>query len=138
MKKLIKIKTATYRILLRIFGLMGLCFIIEACYGVPETDYASIDVSGTVRNAADSSAVEGMEVRCIVSEYDTLTDTTNAAGEYYFSQLWAMQGDILDIQLRDVDTTQHGNFNETDTIIPISGRDITTKQRELNFFVKED
>jgi translation initiation factor IF-1 len=137
MKKIIKIKSATYRILLRIFGLMGLCFLIEACYGAPETDYASIDVSGTVRNAADSSGVEGMEVRCIVSEYDTIKDTTNAEGKYLFNNIWAMQGDMLDIQLRDVDTTQHGNFNETDTIIPISSRDISTKQRELNFLVKE-
>jgi len=48
-----------------------------------------------------------------------------------------MQEDMLDIQLRDVDTTQHGNFEETDTIIPISSRDISTQQRELNFFVKE-
>jgi translation initiation factor IF-1 len=137
MKSILRIKSTTYRILLRIFGLMGLCFLIEACYGSPETDYASIDVSGTVRNSADSSAVEGMEVRCIVSEYDSIKDTTNAEGKYYFSRVWVMQGDMLDIQLSDIDTTHHGAFQETDTLIPVSSRDISSKQRELNFLVKE-
>jgi len=54
-KNIIRIKSTTYRILLRILGLMGLCFLIEACYGSPESDYARLEVSGTVRNSADSS-----------------------------------------------------------------------------------
>ncbi len=137
MKKIIRIKSTTYRILLRIFGLMGLCFLIEACYGAPETDYASIDISGTVRNSLDSSAVEGMQVRCIVSAYDTITDTTDVEGKYSFPDVWLMQGEMLDIKVSDIDTSQHGAFQDKDTLLPISSRDISTKQRELNILVKE-
>lgn len=137
MKILLRIKNKTYRILLRIFGLMGLCFLIEACYGVPQNDYASLDVGGTVRNASNEQPIEGLEVQFINSSNDTFRDTSNSNGQYSFPDSWLMEGEVFHLEVNDIDSTNNGEFHKQDTAISVSGRDISANKREVDFNLQE-
>ncbi len=137
MKSILRIKSKTYRVLLRVFGLVGLCFLIEACYGAPQGDYASLDVTGTVRDNANNQSIEGMQVSIITGQGDTLLDTTNANGQYSFPNIWFMENETMGIIVEDVDSINNGEFHNNDTLLSISGRDISAKKREVDFKMKE-
>jgi len=137
MKNILRIQSKSYKILLRIFGLVGLCFLIEACYGSPQSDYTSLDVSGTVRNSANEQPIEGLEITYINNHQDTMKDTTDVNGQYSFPDRWLMKNDVMEIMVDDIDSTDNGEFYDSDTSLSVSSRDISTEKREVDFSMKE-
>jgi hypothetical protein len=74
---------------LKMLGVCGACFLIEACYGTPQADYANsplkdVDVSGTIKSR-DGSLAAGIPVLLTNGRYgDTLRTFTNEKGVYTF------------------------------------------------------
>ena len=80
--RVLNIYSATLGGLLRISGISALCFVIQACYGVPQSDFEQMkprDLS--MEGVVPSTEVQ--TVQCIVENTnDTLTAPANSDGSF--------------------------------------------------------
>jgi hypothetical protein len=73
---------------LKVLGVCSACFMIEACYGVPQTSYPDtpkdIDVSGTIKSEKGMD-LGNVPVLLTSGKYsDTLHTVTDEKGNYIF------------------------------------------------------
>jgi len=48
-----------------------------------------------------------------------------------------MENETMEILVEDIDSINNGEFHNNDTLLSVSGRDISAKKREVDFSMKE-
>jgi hypothetical protein len=77
---------------LKVLGVCGACFLIEACYGTPQSDYSDVkikdvDVTGSLRSA-EGTVLSNVPVLLTNGKFgDTINAVTDKNGAFVFRDI---------------------------------------------------
>jgi putative lipoprotein (rSAM/lipoprotein system) len=133
-----------YLRLLSILGFAGVGFI-SACnepyeepvvmYGAPDN---RVDFYGRVQSSDSSKNIPGIEVRMICDNgWDSSSVRTESDGSWHlYRSTW--EGENMTLKFVDTDSALNvGDFKEQSQDIIVSGRDISTREREINVLLEK-
>ena len=115
--------------LMKASALTTVMFIMQACYGVPNTEQCEFILSGHVTDKVTGQPLEGMdlEVRNRSALYGYVNAQTDSTG-YFELVHWGNCGQLSVFQIEVVDTD--GNYNTFDTLVE-SDSDLTSLSFKL-------
>ncbi len=114
----------------RLLGMAGV--ITAGCYQAAEPTYGvpgySVTLTGTIRSAADSTAIEGIRVRAFSQEVSQIVGEqafTGADGYYslFVEDYEFAYTDSIGLTADDVDGAANGEFLSADTVLALSTGD---------------
>ena len=116
---IIKIKSQLLRFFLSALGLSSVCFIFEACYGVPmnmnQIKLDEVAISGEVVDQNTNMGISDIQV-IIESTYDYKSFATDSSGSIDIS-LDLLNGEELRVRTFDNDGVQNGEYHDIDSVI---------------------
>lgn len=124
--KIAKVKSSVYRKVLGVFGAAGFLVTFQACYGTPQN---YVDVNGKISDKDTQEGISGLRVN-IISDTDSLTATTDSAGNFYTGII--SQNNKLQINIIDIDGEENGSYAELDTTIDYEDQLIDLKLSKSN------
>ncbi len=123
----------------RLLGMAGV--ITAGCYQAAEPTYGvpgySVTLTGTVRSAADSTAVEGIRVRAFSQEISQIVGEqafTGADGSYslFVEDYEFAYTDSIGLTADDVDGAENGEFYTSDTLLALPTGDDPELNVDIN------
>ncbi|MCF8296971.1 MAG: hypothetical protein K9J13_05430 [Saprospiraceae bacterium] len=130
--KFLKFKSNFYKNLLKIFGIGAVCFIFEACYGVPRDDFkTTMNFRGTVMSEDSLQTIPELEVKLTIDSLDEYTTQTSKIGNYELIDM-PRYGSEYKITITDNDSNLNGGYFETlDTVLTNVYGDVVVSEFKL-------
>ncbi len=116
---IIKIKSNLLQFFLSALGLSSVCFIFEACYGVPmnmsQIKLDEVAISGEVVDENTNLGITDIQV-ILESTYDYQSFVTDSTGSFDIT-LDLLNGEELRVRTFDNDGVQNGEYHDIDSFI---------------------
>lgn len=120
-------KSRILKLLLRSMGLCSACFLIEACYGSPQSEVPqkNITLKGNVQSNDSLKPIPGIKIKATELENNNIFfGVTDSIGNYTFGANYSGNGNFL-MQYIDEDGLSNGAFQNKDSNITISDQNAT-------------
>lgn len=138
-KIILVFKNFVFRNFLTVLGLSSVCFIFEACYGVPKGNFnkTKLVFTGQVLSSDSSHAIDQIKVTITETgngskKLVTRTDSTgfyNIGADNIYHAYYKISAD-------DTDGILNGEFKSQDTIFIVSDEDISRGYLPVNLKLK--
>jgi putative lipoprotein (rSAM/lipoprotein system) len=130
-KKILKVnlifKSRALKFVLRALGLCSACFLIEACYGSPQSEapQKNITLKGNVQSNDSLKPIQGIKIKATELEnHNIFFGVTDSSGNYAFSASYSGNGNFM-MQYIDEDGLSNGVFQNKDSNITITDQNAT-------------
>lgn len=121
--KISKLLRNQLRKLFSLFSITSVAFVMQACYGAPEDIGLSSPFRGQVLDKETHKPIRNIKVTTEFGSYVYSDDEGNAV-------IYVPNDELLDsmkITCEDIDSTENGQYQRLDTIIPYTEIDKTCK-----------
>lgn len=99
-----KLKRLTYTKVFALFSLSAVAFTFQACYGMPQDDWVSVDIKGYVNDSQTREPIPGIRVRVDGNGSSAYTDAEG------FFVVRAEPDSVYTLNFTDVDGEDNGLY----------------------------